>query len=158
MIILTGFENLCLFLIIMLNTLKCIPRCIDININPQYADSICILLAVAIYLRCRKVNECLEIITPLTIEHSNEISTSTTSMFLKILIGVCRQPIKFCVNNNPSSNNRIVDCDAIKQVFCPQILSITGLKLRPSFDIFVSSVRQSFATLNTTFCAGCHHS
>ncbi len=28
--------------------------------------------------------------------------------------------------------------------------AITG----PSFDIFVSSVRQSFATLNTTFCAG----
>lgn len=23
-------------------------------------------------------------------------------------------PIKFCVNNNPSSNNRIVDCGAIR--------------------------------------------
>ena len=42
------------------------------------------------------------------------------------------------------------------RVFWPQILSITGSKLCPSFDIFASSVRQFFETLNTTFCAGCH--
>ena len=35
-------------------------------------------------------------------------------------------PVKFCVNNNPSSNT--ADCGVIKLVFCPQILSITGSK------------------------------
>ena len=37
-------------------------------------------------------------------------------------------PVKFCVNNNPSSNNKTADCGVIKLVFCPQILSITGSK------------------------------
>ena len=31
------------------------------------------------------------------------------------------QPIKFCVNNNPSSNNRIVDCGAIRLSDLPRV-------------------------------------
>ena len=33
------------------------------------------------------------------------------------------QPIKFCVNNNPSSNNRIVDCGAIRLSNLPRVNS-----------------------------------
>ena len=90
-----------------------------------------------------------------TVNSSTKAATKTNFSTQKINV---RHPIKFCVNNNHSSNNKTADCGVIKRVFYPQILSITGSKLCPSFDIFVSSVRQFFATLNTTFCAGCHHS
>ena len=33
------------------------------------------------------------------------------------------QPIKFCVNNNPSSNNRILDCGAIRLSDLPRVNS-----------------------------------
>ena len=32
-----------------------------------------------------------------------------------------RQPIKFCVNNNPSSNKRILDCGAIRLSDLPRV-------------------------------------
>ena len=35
--------------------------------------------------------------------------------------GVSRQPIKFCVNNNPSSNNGIADCGAIRLSDLPRV-------------------------------------
>ena len=31
------------------------------------------------------------------------------------------QPIKFCVNNNPSSNKRILDCGAIRLSDLPRV-------------------------------------
>ena len=34
-----------------------------------------------------------------------------------------RQPIKFCVNNNPSSNNGIADCGAIRLSDLPRVNS-----------------------------------
>ena len=34
-----------------------------------------------------------------------------------------RQPIKFCVNNNPSSNNRTLDCGAIRLPDLPRVNS-----------------------------------
>ena len=33
------------------------------------------------------------------------------------------QPIKFCVNNNPSSNKRILDCGAIRLSDLPRVNS-----------------------------------
>ena len=32
-----------------------------------------------------------------------------------------RQPIKFCVNNNPSSNNKTADCGAIRLSDLPRV-------------------------------------
>ena len=37
--------------------------------------------------------------------------------------GVIGQPIKFCVNNNPSSNKRILDCGAIRLSDLPRVNS-----------------------------------
>ena len=36
---------------------------------------------------------------------------------------VMGQPIKFCVNNNPSSNKRILDCGAIRLSDLPRVNS-----------------------------------
>ena len=33
----------------------------------------------------------------------------------------CRHPIKFCVNNNPSSNNKTADCGVIRLSDLPRV-------------------------------------
>ena len=39
------------------------------------------------------------------------------------IVGKIWQPIKFCVNNNPSSNNRTLDCGAIRLPDLPRVNS-----------------------------------
>ena len=54
-----------------------------------------------------------------------EIFLNGFRMGARIIIDVVNnwQPIKFCVNNNPSSNKRILDCGAIRLSDLPRVSS-----------------------------------